>query len=695
MKKLTLFYQKYEKFINCIITLCLINVVMFKMWNKYPQHFKIICLSCILYIVVICIYFFYDKVKRIILYLIKYRYLVALIIFIFCVMFRLHGSSMDFYNTFFPMENPINSTTVIFGESRPIRSDEYRVHTPYYFSQYYNGYKKINKKMSLSGQDMIVGYNAPVKDISLIAKPLTWGYVLFGNEIGISWYWSLKLILLLLASYEISMMITKKNKKVSLLGAGLITFAPALQWWFIPHITDVFLWGMWLCILAYYFFTTKKKWLKNLITVLAPLNLTIFILALFPSCQIGVGLVVFSLFVGLLYRDKKDILFEKTDIIRIIIMVLIILLVLGYSLYTSLDAFKILSDTVYPGHRVSLGGNLGFDKLFTNLTTIFLPYKDSNVSNNCEVSDFIHFMFPFLILFPFIFKELKKKKDSNLIIGLILVVAIVIELFFMIVGFPRIIAKLTLFSYINRMNLIYGFTCVLFTLWSISALWKYPKLINNKIKIVSILLFIIGMVIIINKDNLEYASIYYYVLEIVWFAFIVCSIYMNKKILTICLVFVLLLLASATINPVSKGISAITNHRLVKEVKKISKKDDSYFLVADSVVVQNLLLANGANVINATNFYPDLKKWNLIDKEKKYENFWNRYYHLEVSLTDKNTEYKLIASDYFIINLNVKDLEKWPVKYVVDNRDISNLLEKENMKYRMKKIDNYFLYILK
>ena len=146
--------------------------------------------------------------------------------------------------------------------------------------------------------------------------------------------------------------------------------------------------------IAYHFFTTNKRWLKNLLTILAPLVLSVFVLALFPSCQIPLGIIAFCLFVGALVRDKEKINFEKKDIFRILFIFLVAIIILSYSLLTSLDAIKLLYDTVYPGKRVSLGGQYTFRNLFTNLTTLFLPYKESNVLNNCEVSDFIHIVIP-------------------------------------------------------------------------------------------------------------------------------------------------------------------------------------------------------------------------------------------------------------------------------------------------------------
>ncbi len=77
-----------------------------------------------------------------------------------------------------------------------------------------------------------------------------------------------------------------------------------------------------------------------------------------------------------------------------------------------------------------MGGNYTFRSLFTNLTTLFLPYKESNVLNNCEVSDFIHIVVPCIIIFPLLYKKLKEKKESNLIIGIIIFTALVIEMSF-------------------------------------------------------------------------------------------------------------------------------------------------------------------------------------------------------------------------------------------------------------------------
>lgn len=686
--------KKYRRSLELFLIIICYYVALLPIYIKYTQKLAVIILGVLGTLVLLFDFFYPKKAKKICNFILDKRYFIATLVFIICLLFKLHMSSIGCYHYLFKNQATKVEATTILGMSRSIRSDEYMVHTPYYFSQYYNDYKKISKQMSLSGQDMIIGYNSPVKDISLLAKPLTWGYVLLGNEYGLSWYFSLKIILLVLISYEFVMILTKNNKKVSVMGALLISYSPAIQWWLVPHMADVFLWSMTLCVIAYHFFTTNKRWLKNLLTILAPLVLSVFVLALFPSCQIPLGIIALCLFIGALVRDKEQISFEKRDVFRIIYIVVISAIILSYSLLTSLDAIKLLYNTVYPGKRISLGGNYTFRSLFTNLTTLFLPYKESNVLNNCEVSDFIHIVVPCIIIFPLLYKKLKEKKESNLIIGIIIFIALVIEMIFMLIGFNELLAKLTLFSYINRMELIYGFTATLFSLWTIAVLWKYKSILSMKAKVISILIFIIGYTLTITKQNVEYLPFYIYLVEILAFSVFVFFIYQGKQKDSIIILFLILLVSSFTINPIAYGTSSITNYKLIPVVKKTITKKKEYVLATNSLQMQSLLLANGIKTINAVNFYPDLKKWDLIDSKGKYTDVYNRYYHTEVRLTNEKTSFDLKQADMFILNLNVSDIKKWPVRTIVSPVSYDELLNQSNIKFKRNKSMGYDVYVL-
>lgn len=618
--------------------------------------------------------------KKIVNKLIDKRYLLFLGLFIFCVIFKLHGSSIGMYDGI--IQNKIyGSKTEIIGLSRGIRSDEWMVHTPYYFSQYYNNFNKYSKQMSYSGQNMILGYNAPVKDITSIAKPFTWGYMILGNEYGLSWYWCLKLLLLILVSFELLMIITKNDKKISLFGTLLISFAPPLQWWFVPHVTDVFFWAMAIMTITYHFFIAETKKKKILFTILLPLSYIGYALALFPSCQVPLALISLALIIGFLVRDKDKITFTKKEWPRLAFSIILIISILSYFILTSIDDLKLLMSTVYPGARISVGNDMTYKDIFTDLTTVFLPYKEITYLNNCEASTFIHLCPLFLIVFSTIRKNIKEKNDY--IIGLILLISIIIELTFSLVGFPEILAKITFFKYINRMSLIYGYTALLFTLWSIYAIYKYKIKFKTKTIIIAITVFGLSYIININTEQLKFMPMYIYILEIIYLCLISFGFLKSKKILPFILFSILIVISSFRINPISRGIDAFKNHKTTNVISNITKKDDSYWLVTDSPAYAGYVLACGAKVANATNFYPDYEKWKLIDPKKEDDDKYNRYANMTVDLTREKTDFSLITPDHLHIKLNYQDLKKLKIKYIFTLNNLENDFKEENIKNKL------------
>ena len=161
-------------------------------------------------------------------------------------------------------------------------------------------------------------------------------------------------------------------------------------------------------------FSNKKEWLKNLLTILLPLLISEFVIAIFPSFQVGLGIFIFLMLILFLVRDKSKLFQDKKQIIRLGIVFILTLFLVGYFVYTNIDELLISLNTVYPGKRVVTGGDGSIIDLFTDLTTIFLPYRETiPYSNFSEVSTYLHFGMFFVLLSPVLIKELKKKKDRN------------------------------------------------------------------------------------------------------------------------------------------------------------------------------------------------------------------------------------------------------------------------------------------
>lgn len=645
---------------------------------------KYIC-PCIL-VFNLCRILFVEQLKKILDFIIAYRWIIGLILFLILVVFRIHGSSIGCYNQMFG--NDLDVKSELFGTGRLIRGDEWNVQVAYYFSQLYNGYSEISHQMSIAGQDMIIGYNAPVLGLTLVGKPFVWGYILFGNEVGLSWYWCSKTILCILVCYEMFYILTR-NKYISLFGSFLLVFSPMMQWWFSPHMYDVIFWGMSLFDVGYYFFmaqSVKKKWA---FTFLSGFSLIGFVIALFPSLQIAIGLLMLALLIACIFRDENSFIFNKQDVFRIITVIVIVGIVLGSFVWLAKDEIKLLYSTVYPGKRVCVGGNYTFKDLFTNINMVFTPIQSPSQLNACEISTFNHAGILALLLFPYLLYVKRKNKLNGVDfkVGYVLFVALILEILFMLFEFPEFFAKITLLSYVNRMNIIYGYSATIFTIWIVNQYLNIKKYCS-----LNILLILLGVFTALNllavNPMLDAAynsvpKICFYLLGCV-FSIIILCIFLKQKRYAIAISCVWIFLTGCTVNPVVKGISSVTEHEFVKIAKQVTNDKEGYWLTTESLQTQNLLLANGLKVINAVNFYPDYGKWKIVDKNKDYDDSYNRYAHMLVNLTneEKKIDISLNASDSIIVKLNVNQLDDLNVRYICSMQDYSSLFEAENIDYK-------------
>jgi hypothetical protein len=346
-------------------------------------------------------------------------------------------------------------------------------------------------------------------------------------------------------------------------------------------------------------------------------------------------------------------------------------IVLGVFLVESKDAIKLLNDTVYPGKRISTGGDYPFANLFTDPAMMLTPFQAPKALNECEISCFNHFGVLFILYYPYLYYVVKKKGGST-IVGNALFIILLIEIFFMIIGFPTWLAKITLFSYMNRMVLVYGFTAFLFTFWSIQKVWEYRKNLRKSIAFATGCIYIIIYLLAYRNYGSSFysghiSSLIYFVIPFILGGFSILLFTKWRK-----LFFPVfgswVILTGMFVNPIVIGAESITNHTLVSEAVKINLENPKEnWLCLNSLHTQNLLMANGIPVLNAVNFYPDEMKWNLIDPEHEQEDFYNRYLHMLIELTSDPTSFSLISKDACQIHLNIEDLKKWDIHYLTTN----------------------------
>lgn len=682
--------KKVVLFLIPMLTLLGLNHYIETQGESYISYLGIIVLYCIAMLLVSNKnkYFCIEKVHKV-------RYYIATILFIILVVFKFHGSSIGMWDYLYKDYGDETVQTKIYeGTPRSIRSDEWLVQTPLYLSQVMKEDKltRINENMRSNGEDMVVASYSPVLDATILGKPFSWGFLFLDKERGFSWYWWLKVISLFMVSYEMALMLSKRNKKIALFGASCIAFSPGIQWWFSTFVADLIIFAQGALVATYYYFRSKEDIKKKIINLIIFTICGIgFVISLYPAIQVCLGYLCAIIFIYLIVKNKEKI--KKKDILYFSVSVFVILSVIAYFIFTAREALSLMLGTTYPGARVELGGNSELYLLSSYAFSWLLPYKDPQMLNASELSSFISLIPLTLIIFFF-----RKRDDEDNKLMVSMYIYMIIMLIFVVFGFPEILAKITLFSYIPvlRLLLVVGLTSTYLLIMILSNIVQR----ENKINIVISSVITIASIIIIylplyGSEGHKYLHKEGVLIGMLVFAILIYLFVRGytKNLLPYVMVF--MIIAGFFVNPISRTLAPIYEKEVCKNIVKINKEDPGKWVSINNLYGASLLIANGVEVFNGVHYYPDLNMWRTLDTENIYEDIYNRYAHVLFDITNEETKFELVQVDTIKVSVSIKDLYKTGIKYLLSNEDLCeyNTSEKINFKelyYNV--VDDTYIY---
>lgn len=693
MEKLKLFMKKNREFIkkeNLLVIL--ISIVFGILGSSYIINDKI-DMSCILHFnkclaLLISLFSYYlmghfiFSIKKYYDFIYAKRFIIAFIILLIIVAGKFNGSSYGMWNYTIQPGYSVDSLNPIEGVPREIRSDEWLSVSSYTQSQIENNFDYINEYYNEGGDAMIAGA-VPIKNILVLSKPFVIGYLILGRDYGASFLWSSRLILLLLVSFEFIMLLTKGNKVSSLIGMFLITFSPAVFWWYSTPIIDLLVFGQ-LCVLFFYHFLKEKKMSKKILySVLLAESLLAYGFTIYPAWMVPFAYFYGGLGIYYLIKHIKENKFKIKEYVPLLISIIIPICVVAYFYIKSKTAITAMMSTVYPGARLVTGG-YGYHSLFYYFASIMYPYVD--IFNPCEFSVF-YSLFPMILgyLLIYFISNLKTKEDKSLEIF----ISIILLIFFLFtfIGLPTILAKVSLLYMVpvERLNVVSSYVmCVLFAI-------LVGKLKNIKISFKIIIALVMVLITVltfnystkiipenyINGNGLYFITLIPAVVLIILFTF---SDNKYIKVLLALFVAIVSLISTIRINPIMIGFSGIYDKPVAKVLSNNYRDKKLRWIGIGDIYISDYLSANGIISLNATNVYPNLELWNKIDEDKKNESIYNRYAHIAMTIQNeyKETEFKLIQNDLIQININHDDLCSIDVNYIASSYSLDNLKEKNN-----------------
>lgn len=683
--------KKYVKYLISIFSSFLIPIVIEK--YVYPEEpFSIIrfilffCLLC-----AFCSFFLFDRKKELD-FIYKKRYLLGIIFFSILVLFGFHGSSVSIYNQVIQPNANLENSNPIVGTSRTIRGDEWAVSTPTLLSQTKNHFNVNSRILNANSRNVTLYPKVVAKTIASIATPNQLGFLFLPTEQAFSFSWYFGYFLLFFASFEFLMLITKKDKFYSLMGSLLITFSPVVQWW---EAWNMIAYGE-LAIVLFDKYLKQKKLLQQIIlSILIGIIGCCYIMCLYPAWQIPYGFLFLILCIWVIKQNKETSNVWKIVMLVAIILLLIVIIVLPLFI-NSYDIYLLITNTSYPGKRLSTGGE-GWQNLFNYFICLFNSFSES--SNASEMSQFVSlYPIPIIMGLYYVLGNRKKYKKDFLLSWLTLLT--ILLTIWNYIPLPVWLTKISLLSMstTNRCGIVASFVCLLLLIYCLSNYHEkdMKKIVKYQNLMIAILVTFFGICVVKNHYA-DYMRNYFILFDIVFFIPVIFMILLNHtniNKIAISMLTIVTVVCGIMVHPLNIGLKAIYNKPISKKIEKLERvnQNANWATVGTAYFMSNYLVANGADTLNSTNYYPNFDLWNKLDLEDDKE-IYNRYSHLLIDLTKKKTSLKLNYEDQIGLSLNNNDVCKLDLDYLLTTGKTLEEYNSEKVKFsRIYNQDGILIY---
>lgn len=605
----------------------------------------------------------------------KYRFVLSFLLLIMLVSFKISGSSMGCWKLFLGD----GESGIRLGEPRVWRSDEWGTLTPLCFRQQYNtlgAYNRYSQTLGSILTDNMLVYGQPSWDILTLFRPFYWGYLFFGSERGLSWFWCSRLIVLFLSWFELGMLITDGQKKLSVMLSVCVSFAPFLQWWFaINGLVEMLIYGACFVLGSNYLVSRAFNPRKIAVVVGMAVCAVGYVLTFYPTWMVPVawGFVPLFLWVVIWKFNRK--VLRRVDVVPWLLIFVITAAGLTVLAVTSWDVIKAELNSVYPGNAPSSSGGTGLWWMMKYPISLVSRFSMNELI--VENSSIICFApAGFILALWVIIKEKKKDPLLILLLGMNLFLA-----WYYCVGIPKWLAKILLLSFVNsnRGPQVLGFLRLTLFVRAVALKEKAPK--RWLAVLAAVISSAVPMRLALGFTKYEPGGLRYEYFDtaekivVVWaiLAVVFYLLYRARKskytmaVLGVCTV---VLASSIWINPVAKGVPEITKSETMQQIRDLVKEDPkAIWLVVDMAYpATNIPAMAGADCLNTTQTYPQKTRWEMLDQEGECEDIYNRYCHIRASLGSK-TMLELVSTDYVEVTLSPEDLKKLNIRYIVSTND--------------------------
>jgi len=563
-----------------------------------------------------------------------------------------------------------------------------------------------------NGQNMFVFYTAvPIRHVSTIARPASWGYFLFGKERGLAWQWWFSTFSCFTALFLLLKIVLQGHPKLAAFGAFWFCGSAYVVAWSLYPAHFVFFPALG-CVAAYRLICSANHKEKLLFGLLLGWCVSGFAMRIYPSLQLPIFYACLAVLAGLFLRDRlhKQVFNDRWNLFALLLACATAATILIPVFQSSHETFRILSNTVYPGKRWGLGGGSVFADVFKgmyNLININSAAIPAHLFNQCEAASF-YYLFPGVISAAIISKRYFKGLGA---LGWLLLACVLFIIIYQVFGLPRILARLTLMTRATEQRADIGIglaSIILCMLVHVRAkTWistAEPKSWERKVPAVAAALsgiFFLVYGFIYNQIN-EWHLIPGVLIAVAMLAALIIYWMLNGQSREFCLMLGgLVILTSAFFNPLSYGLSFIYESEIATQIKRLDQASGgkTMWLAYGENYPGTMIRMMGANSLTGHNYIPHLEIWRKFDPAGEYEAIYNRVGHVRLEY-NPNSDQVIFESDFpdaLLVKVSPrhKAFKELGVRYMLVTGRQQQLADKDNLKlvYRSTR-GNFSIYEL-
>ncbi len=556
-------------------------------------------------------------------------------LFVLFTLTKIHTISTPIWDLALPDGTNSPQRGLLAGTPREIRVDEWGVSLPWEMSNISRGFPLENETIGGKQVGLLL---MPTYHLYSFFRPANWGFLLLDAERGLAWKGNIDYLLLLTGAFLLLMLLTRNNFGLSVFGSLWLLMSSGIQNWN-GGISVVFGFYCYLFVVGVYLlFSEQRSWRWVAWSVLFGWLLFTEVFLIYPPYQVPLGYTFLILFAGYVYtnRHQAGLRYQFPQKLALVLAGVASFGLLFYSIYADLKpTFDAVSQTVYPGKRSETGGT-GFKANWFSEYYSWLVNPGSfpkSWDNICELAHFVTFV-P-VVIPAIIVCFYRNRKIDWMLAGLSGFV--VVMLLWMTFHWPTWLAEGTLMSMspTRRMQIPLGVSSVLLTVLYLNYLKTNTLTINKLVQtglIGSVGLFMVYTAYVNLNDSEGFFKPYQLIIPVIVLtvlnALLLPTIRWPYRQLVFTVGLLLFLLPNMGFNPLSRGLSPITDHALYKAVKAIQATDpDARWVAYDNRRVSELITATGVNIISGVKYIPPMNIYSVLDPDKKLDSLYNRYAH--------------------------------------------------------------------